>query len=180
MIGRNVILGQKIQLAIFGINGPLSSPSTNFIWLHYATLELYDGPQGPMAVTPYEVNVEVVRKDAAINELISNNLKIFKLAEGFKFPEDPLWAPSEPGRPRLEAHGLRPAPGYLLFSDPNSHTMYKWAPEGDGYLAVFRTPSGHTGADVADYRQPGSNGPHNMAWRDADGKTLYLTAESGL
>ena len=47
-------------------------------------------------------------------------------------------------------------------------------------LTVFRTPSGYAGADVADYGQPGSNGPHNMAWRDADGKTLYLTDEGGL
>ena len=30
--------GQQIQLAIFGINGPLSNPPTNFIYLRYAKL----------------------------------------------------------------------------------------------------------------------------------------------
>lgn len=146
VIGRNVKPGQKIQLAIFGINGPLSSPPTNFIWLHYAKLDFYNGPTGPMAVTPQEVNVEVVRKDAAINELISNNPKIWKLAEGFQFTEGPLWVPAG------EAHG------YLLFSDPNSNAIYQWSPEGDGKLSVFRRPSGYAGADVAEYGQPGSNG----------------------
>ena len=152
VIGRNVTPGQKIQVAIFGINGPLSSPPTNFIWLHYAKLDIYDGPQGPMAVAPQEVNVEVVRKDPAINELISNNPKIWKLAEGFKFTEGPLWVPAEPG-------GLGPeARGYLLFSDPNSNTIYKWSPENNGELSVFRQRSGYAGADVAEYGQPGSNG----------------------
>jgi gluconolactonase len=32
VIGRNVRPGQKIQLAIFGANGPLSNPPTNYIW----------------------------------------------------------------------------------------------------------------------------------------------------
>lgn len=152
VIGRNVKPGQKIQLAIFGINGPLSSPPTNFIWLHYAKLDLYDGPQGPMAVTPQEVNVQVVRKDPAINELISNNPKIFKLAEGFKFTEGPLWVPAG-------GDSLAPeAQGHLLFSDPNSNTIYKWLPDGNGELSVFRHPSGYAGSDVAEYGQPGSNG----------------------
>src|ERR1044072_4022593 len=50
--------------------------------------------------------------------------------------------------------------GYLLFSDPNANTIYKYAPNGnqDGKLEVFRTPSGYSGADIAEYGQPGSNG----------------------
>ena len=34
--GRAVQPGQEIQLAVFGMNGPISSPPTNFIWLRYA------------------------------------------------------------------------------------------------------------------------------------------------
>jgi gluconolactonase len=146
VIGRDVVPGQKIQLAIFGINGPLSSPPTNFIWLHYAKLNFYEGPRGPMAVPLQEVNVEVIRNDPAINELISNNPKIWKLADGFKFTEGPLWIPTG------KAHG------YLLFSDPNSNTIYKWSPDDDGKLSVFRQPSGYASADIAEYGQPGSNG----------------------
>src|SRR5207245_4480901 len=33
--------GQKIQLAIFGANGPLSDPPPNFIWIRSATLDFY-------------------------------------------------------------------------------------------------------------------------------------------
>ncbi len=36
VVGRNVQPGQKIQLAVFGINGPLSNPPTNFIYLRFA------------------------------------------------------------------------------------------------------------------------------------------------
>lgn len=146
IVGRNVKPGQQIQLAIFGINGPLSSPPTNFIWLRYARLEFYKGTTGPIAITPSEVNVEVVRKDPAINEIVGMNPKVFKLADGFKFTEGPIW--------------IKKDGGYLLFSDPNSNIIYKYKPEGNtrGDLSVFRSPSGYSGADIAEYGQPGSNG----------------------
>lgn len=145
VIGRNVKPGQQIQLAIFGINGPLSNPPTNFIWIRYAKLEFYKGEPGPIAITPSEVNVEIVKKDPAINEIIGPNPKIFKLAEGFKFTEGPVWVKDG---------------GYLLFSDPNNNIIYKYKPEGNstGDLSVFRTRSGYSGADIAEYSQPGSNG----------------------
>src|SRR5207244_7392058 len=71
--------------------------------------------------------------------------KIFKLAEGFKFTEGPIWVPE--GK-------------HLLFSDPNSNIIYKYTANGNepGQLEVFRTPSGYSGADIAEYGQPGSNG----------------------
>jgi gluconolactonase len=87
------------------------------------------------------VNVEVVRNDPAMNEIIGPNPKVYKLAEGFQFTEGPVWVNRDGG--------------YLLFSDPNANTIYKYQ---DGELEVFRTPSGYSGADVAEYGQPGSNG----------------------
>jgi gluconolactonase len=141
MVGRNVKPGQKIQLAVFGINGPISNPPTNFIWVRFARLEFYPGAPGPVAITPSEVNVDVIRNDPAFDEIVGPNPKIFKLAEGFKFTEGPIWVPD--GR-------------YLLFSDPNSNIIYKYT--SDGSLSVFRTPSGYSGADIAEYGQPGSNG----------------------
>jgi gluconolactonase len=50
----------------------------------------------------------------------------------------------------------QPASGYLLFSDPNSNTIYRWSDE-DG-LSVFRVKSGYAGLDIGKYAQPGSNG----------------------
>jgi gluconolactonase len=146
VVGRNVKPGQQIQLAIFGINGPLSNPPTNFIYLRYAKLSFYKTEPGPVALTPSEVNVEVVRNDKAMNEVVGPNPKVFKLAEGFKFTEGPIWVNKDGG--------------YLLFSDPNANTIYKYVPKGnaEGKLDVFRTPSGYSGADIAEYGQPGSNG----------------------
>jgi gluconolactonase len=145
VIGRNAQPGQKIQLAIFGINGPISNPPTNFIWLRYARLDFYKSSVAPIALVPSEVNVEVIRKDPALDAIVGPNPKIFKLAEGFKFTEGPIWVPN--GR-------------YLLFSDPNSNVIYKYVPNGDGAgrLEVFRSPSGYSGTDIAEYGQPGSNG----------------------
>src|SRR5437016_14288074 len=143
IINRSVQPGQKIQLAIFGINGPLSNPPTNYIWMREAKLEFYKGGIVPVAITPSEVNVEVIRKDPAIDAIVPPNPKIFKLAEGFKFTEGPVW----------DRKG-----GYLLFSDPNSNAIYKYSPERSGQLAVFREKSGYEGADIAEYGQPGSNG----------------------
>src|SRR5437016_151745 len=143
IINRSVQPGQKIQLAIFGINGPLSNPPTNYIWMREAKLEFYEGGIAPVAVTPSEVNVEVIRNDPAIDAIVPSNPKIFKLAEGFKFTEGPVW----------NRNG-----GYLLFSDPNNNTIYKYSPDGNGQLTVFREKSGYEGADIAEYGQPGSNG----------------------
>jgi gluconolactonase len=140
VIGRDVKPGQKIQLAVFGINGPISNPPTNFIWVREAKLDFYKGETtGPLAITPSEVNVDVIRNDAAINKIVGPNPKVFKLAEGFKFTEGPVWVGDG-----------------LLFSDPNANTIYKYSK--DGKLAVFKTPSGYSGSDIGEYRQPGSNG----------------------
>lgn len=146
VVGRNVKPGQQIQLAIFGINGPISNPPTNFIWMRYARLAFYKEMPGPLALTPSEVNVEVVRNDPAMNEIIGPNPKVYKLAEGFQFTEGPVWVNKDGG--------------YLLFSDPNANTIYKYVPNGNeaGNLEVFRTPSGYSGANIAEYGQPGSNG----------------------
>lgn len=139
IIGRNVKAGQQIQLAVFGINGPISNPPTNFIWVREAKLEFYKGSSEPIAITPSEVNVEIVKKDDRLEKIVGANPKIFKLAEGFKFTEGPIWTSDG-----------------LLFSDPNSNIIYKYSK--DGKLSVFRTSSGYSGADISEYAQPGSNG----------------------
>jgi gluconolactonase len=141
VVGRNLKPGQQIQLAVFGINGPLSNPPTNFIWMRYAKLDFYKDSSVPLAVPPSEVNMEIVRNHPAMDAIIGPNPKIYKLAEGFQFTEGPIWV--RDGK-------------YLLFSDPNSNTIYKYTSEGE--LSVFREKSGYEGADIAEYGQPGSNG----------------------
>lgn len=146
VVGRNVKPGQKIQIAVFGINGPISNSPTNFIFMRSATLSFYPEAPGPVAIPPSEVNVEVTRLDPAIDAIVPPNPKIYKLADGFQFTEGPIWVRDG---------------GYLLFSDPNANTIYKFKPQPNnlpGELSIFRQPSGYSGSDIAQYGQPGSNG----------------------
>ncbi len=145
VIGRGVKPQQKIQLAIFGINGPISNPPTNYIWMRFAKLQFYPPGKSPVVLTPREVNLEVERLDPAIDAIVPPNPKVYKLAEGFKFTEGPIWIHE----------------GYLLFSDPNSNTIYKYVPaanNNNGDLSIFNDTSGYDGTDIAKYGQPGSNG----------------------
>lgn len=144
-VARNVHPGQKIQIAVFGINGPLSDPPTNYIWMRLAKLS-FSRPDaataGPMAVEPQEVNVHVERLDPSIDRIVPPNAKLYKLAEGFQFTEGPIWIRKQ---------------GYLLFSDPNANRIYAYDPRRAA-LSVYREHSGYEGKDISDYVQPGSNG----------------------
>jgi gluconolactonase len=141
ILTRNAQPGQQIQLAVFGINGPISYSPQNFIWIKSATLDFYKSPKVALSTTP----AEVIRKNAAIDEIVPPEAKIEKLAGGFLFTEGPIWVP------RSEESN-----GYLLFSDPNSNVIYRWTP--DGQLSIFMTKSGYRGFDIGEYGQPGSNG----------------------
>jgi gluconolactonase len=136
VVGRDVKPGQRIQIAIFGANGPLSAPPANFVWIRSATLDFYKpGRAEPGEVVP----TEIVRVGPALDDVISPSAKIEHLATGFAFTEGPVWKDD-----------------YLLFSDPNNNVIHRWT--RDGQVSVFRTHSGYTGDDITDYHQPGSNG----------------------
>ena len=137
ILGRDVRPGQRFQVAIFGMNGPVSASPQNFIWIKSATLDLY---RGPAAVAARDPNGKVMRLSAALDPIVPRQPRIEKLAEGFLFTEGPVWHPD----------------GYLLFSDPNANVIYRWTPDGD--LSVYRTKSGYRGLDIGEYGQPGSNG----------------------
>jgi gluconolactonase len=136
VLTRDARAGQQIQLAIFGVNGPLSHPPGNFIWVRSATLDFYR----PGQLTAPATAARVVRLDPGLNRVIPPGAKLEKLAGGFQFTEGPVWHPD----------------GYLLFSDPNANTIYRWSPPGS--VSVFRSKSGYTGFDIGRYHQPGSNG----------------------
>ena len=137
VLTRDARPGQRIQLAVFGANGPLSNPPGNYVWVRSATLDFYKpGRVGRQT----EVKADVRRVDPALDAIVPQGLTIEKIAGGFIFTEGPVWMPD----------------GYLLFSDPNANTIYRWTP--DGQVSVFRTKSGYAGVDVAEYGQPGSNG----------------------
>jgi gluconolactonase len=138
IIGRDVKPGQKVQLAVFGINGPISKSPDNFIWIKSATLDFY---KPPLRSYQHENVGSIVKLDPALDEIVPSDARIEKLAAGFLFTEGPVWVRDG---------------GYLLFSDPDNNVIYRWTP--DGQLSIFRTKSGYAGADIGEYGQPGSNG----------------------
>jgi len=142
VLTRNAKPGQRIQLAVFGINGPLSDPPGNFIWVRSATLDFYK--RNHIGPTQFVVT-EIIKADPGLEAIVAPDAKLEKLAGGFLFTEGPVWVPATAN-----------IPGYLLFSDPNNNTIYRWSQ--DGQVSVFRTKSGYTGVNVGEYHQPGSNG----------------------
>ena len=115
VLTRDARPGDRFQIAVFGINGPISASPRNYIWMRTATLDFY----------------ALEREDARIE----------RVAGGFEFTEGPVWSPD----------------GALLFSSPNTNTIYRLDPE-DERVTVFRPKSGYAGVDIGRYPQPGPNG----------------------
>lgn len=138
ILTHNAEPGQKFEIAVFGFNGPISRSPDNFIWVKSATLDFYKSGHGTGV---QQVETKIIRGDPALDGIVSPDAKIEKLAGGFLFTEGPVWVRDG---------------GYLLFSDPNNNTIYRWSEE-DG-ISIYRTHSGYTGMDIGEYGQPGSNG----------------------
>lgn len=135
VVTRHARPGQEIRIAVFAANGPLSDPPSNRIWVRSATLDIYK--PAVLAGQP----LDVIRTDPEIDHVVPPGTTVERLASGFSFTEGPVWVPSERA---------------LLFSDPNDNRIYRWSE--DHGVSVFRTKSGYSGADIGEYRQPGSNG----------------------
>ena len=148
VLTRDAQPGQKIQIAVFGINGPVSTHPDTYIWVRGATMDFYAAGKLSNA---REVKLEITKKDAALDAIIPANAKIEKLADGFAFTEGPAWI--DGGNPAIAPDSYD---GFLLFSDPNNNTIYRCSAEGE--VQVYLTKSGYTGENIGEYRQPGSNG----------------------
>jgi len=138
VVGRDVRPGQRIQLAVLGINGPVSAAPENFIWIRSARLEFHREltPPPPLATG----RLDVLRRAPGLDALVASDARFEKLADGFQFTEGPVWDPA----------------GALLFSDPNTNVLYRL--DGTRGVSVFRRSSGYDGTDVGRLHQPGSNG----------------------
>ncbi len=137
VVARDARPGQQFQVAVFGINGPLSASPHNYIWMRTATFDFYAPGRDQAA---WDVPLDVVRADAQLDDVLPSDARLEKVAGGFEFTEGPVWA----------------ADGALLFSSPNTNVIYRWDPVGT--VEVFRAKSGYTGVDIGEYTQPGSNG----------------------
>jgi gluconolactonase len=138
LLTRDARPGDRFQLAVFGINGPISAAPANYIWMRTATLDLY-APERASAARDVEVDVE--RTDGRLDAIVPVDARLERVAGGFEFTEGPVWSPD----------------GALLFSSPNTNAIYRLDPDA-GRVTVFRSKSGYSGFDIGRYLQPGSNG----------------------
>lgn len=139
VIGKDLQPGQEIQLAILGMNAPISDLPENYIWIRSATVDFYR--EFPVRNKAWENLGEVVTIDPSLRDIVDSDSKLTRIATGFQFTEGPVWHPD----------------GFLLFSDPNTNVIYAYKPDTNN-VEVFRTKSGYSGFDAADYHQSGSNG----------------------
>lgn len=130
--------GDKFSIAILGINGPLGMIPDNYIWVRNAVVDFYKELPSPSS---WKDIGKIYVIDEKLNSLITPGTKVEKLADGFSFTEGPVWHPD----------------GYLLFSDPNTNTIYRYNPANHN-VTVYMSHSGYAGADIGEYGQPGSNG----------------------
>ncbi len=71
-------------------------------------------------------------KQNNLREILAPNTQVEKIPGSFKFTEGPLWHPD----------------GFLLFSDIQADTIYKWQPKQK--VKIFRQPSGKANGNVLD------------------------------
>jgi hypothetical protein len=106
----------------------------------------------------------VVKKDAALDALISPDAKLEKIAGGFGFTEGALWVPVGEG-------------GYLLFTDIPGNVIYKWTP--DGNVSIHMEKCGYRGVDIwrvgfmqTNGKKPGEPGFEEFPMIGCNGLTL--------
>lgn len=135
VLTRHAQPGETFQIAVFGINGPISVSPRNYIWMRTATLEVYAAGRTPIAFErPFTTS-------PGLADVVPADARLEQIAGGFEFTEGPVWSPE----------------GALLFSSPNTNVIYRWD-ASTGAVTVFDAKSGYRGADIGRYGQPGSNG----------------------
>jgi gluconolactonase len=80
--------GQRFQIAVFGINGPISTSPRNYIWMRTATLDFYAPERARPAVT---AALDVERVDSALDRIVDPGATLERVAGGFVFTEGPVW-----------------------------------------------------------------------------------------
>jgi gluconolactonase len=179
VLTRDARPGETFQIAVFGINGPISAAPANYIWMRTATLDFY-APERAIAAERIDARTE-------------------RVASGFEFTEGPVWSPqdgallfSSPNTnaiyrydPRDERVTVfRSKSGYRgvdigRYHQPGSNGL-AFSPEGllticqHGDRRVIRVnPHGDTTVLCGSFEGARLNSPNDLVYR-SDG-TLYFT-----
>ncbi|HLP37236.1 SMP-30/gluconolactonase/LRE family protein [Lacibacter sp.] len=139
LLTEHIKAGEKFVIYILGINGTIGKLPDNYIWVRSAFVDFY---KNGLPVKKEWADVgKIYTINPKFNTIITAGTKVEKVADGFSFTEGPVWHPD----------------GYLLFSDPNTNTIYRYDPSTHN-VTVYISHSGYSGADIGEYGQPGSNG----------------------
>lgn len=172
VLTRDARPGQRFQIAVFGINGPISASPRNYIWMRTAALEFHPA-RGARS-------------------------QVERVAGGFEFTEGPVWSPDgallfsspntnviyrlDPGLERVTVY--RSNSGYAgvdigRYHQPGSNGL-AFSPEGllticqHGNRRVIRVnPHGDTTILADSYEGRRLNSPNDLVYA-SDG-TLYFT-----
>jgi gluconolactonase len=178
ILTRDARPGETFQIAVFGINGPISASPRNYIWMRTATLDVYASERASSA--------------ERIDE------RIERVAGGFEFTEGPVWSPDgallfsspntnaiyrfDPVDERVSV--FRSKSGYSgvdigRYHQPGSNGL-TFSPDGrlticqHGNRRVIRVnPHGDITVLADAYRGRRLNGPNDLVYR-SDG-TLYFS-----
>jgi gluconolactonase len=178
VLTRDARPGERFQIAVFGINGPISASPHNYIWMRTATLDFYARARASAAV------------------MVAPGIE--RVAGGFEFTEGPVWSPdgallfSSPNTNaiyRLDPDNgvvtvFRSKSGYTgvdiaRYHQPGSNGL-AFSPDGllticqHGNRRVIRVnPHGDVTVLIDSYQRKRLNSPNDLVYR-SDG-TLYVT-----
>jgi gluconolactonase len=79
LLTRDARPGDRFQIAVFGINGPISASLANHIWMRTATLDFYAAERAPAAEW---VAVGVERADPRLEEILPSDVRVERVAGG--------------------------------------------------------------------------------------------------
>lgn len=130
--------GDHYTIAILAINGVIGHLPDNYVWVRNAVVDFYS--EWPTRADWKNIG-NIYKTDSKLDNILPPGTMVEKVADGFSFTEGPVWHPD----------------GFLLFSDPNTNTIYRYDPANRN-VTVYVSHSGYTGADIGEYHQPGSNG----------------------
>ena len=83
--------GQQFQIAVFGINGPISASPHNYIWMRTATLDFYAPERARAGRRPPSSRSS--GPIAALDSIVASDATLERVAGGFVFTEGPVWSP---------------------------------------------------------------------------------------
>jgi sugar lactone lactonase YvrE len=101
--------------------------------MHTAKLQFYRTPPGPVALLPGGYNPDVERRDAGADPIFIDNLKLIKLADGFRAASKPAWDKKES----------------LLFSDSAASETYHYLPANVCSVPIAAQPRVRTSLVLA-------------------------------